>query len=302
MTNTNRYGLSRDIPPAIKRQIRQVCGFGCVCCGLAIASYEHIDPEFHEARSHDPDKIAYLCEGCHSRVTRGFWSKEKIRKARENPWCIKNGKCKDAFDISSNEIILWLGGNQIVNIPTIISIQDEPLLVIDPPEFFKGPYMISGKFYNETGKLLFEIVKNEWFGESNNWDIECVGSRITIRTNPRKIGLQISCMPPKGLIIEELNMNYKNTKIIGNQYGLEVTGPHNSKIRMNGRRAIGNGRYGTLFSIDNHGGLHLGPGPFSLETLVGPIPYLGENKRKIGRNVTCPCGSGKKYKKCCLIN
>ncbi|KPA14036.1 SEC-C motif domain protein [Candidatus Magnetomorum sp. HK-1] len=26
----------------------------------------------------------------------------------------------------------------------------------------------------------------------------------------------------------------------------------------------------------------------------------GENKSKIGRNTPCPCGSGKKYKKCCL--
>jgi uncharacterized protein YecA (UPF0149 family) len=25
------------------------------------------------------------------------------------------------------------------------------------------------------------------------------------------------------------------------------------------------------------------------------------NKGKIGRNERCPCGSGKKYKKCCLI-
>ena len=24
-------------------------------------------------------------------------------------------------------------------------------------------------------------------------------------------------------------------------------------------------------------------------------------KKKIGRNQPCPCGSGKKYKKCCLI-
>jgi uncharacterized protein YecA (UPF0149 family) len=26
------------------------------------------------------------------------------------------------------------------------------------------------------------------------------------------------------------------------------------------------------------------------------------NKKKIGRNDPCPCGSGKKYKKCCLNN
>lgn len=30
-----------------------------------------------------------------------------------------------------------------------------------------------------------------------------------------------------------------------------------------------------------------------------PEPFRNENK-KIGRNAPCPCGSGKKYKKCCL--
>ena len=59
--NRNQYGLTRTIPEDIKRQVRQACGFGCVCCGLAIATYEHIDPEFHFAESHDPDKMAYLC-------------------------------------------------------------------------------------------------------------------------------------------------------------------------------------------------------------------------------------------------
>ena len=28
---------------------------------------------------------------------------------------------------------------------------------------------------------------------------------------------------------------------------------------------------------------------------------LSPRKKKVGRNVRCPCGSGKKYKKCCLI-
>ena len=32
---------------------------------------------------------------------------------------------------------------------------------------------------------------------------------------------------------------------------------------------------------------------------VAPLKSLGEKKPKIGRNDLCPCGSGKKYKKCC---
>lgn len=33
-----------------------------------------------------------------------------------------------------------------------------------------------------------------------------------------------------------------------------------------------------------------------------PIPAKSEHpKEKIGRNDPCPCGSGKKYKRCCLL-
>lgn len=34
-------------------------------------------------------------------------------------------------------------------------------------------------------------------------------------------------------------------------------------------------------------------------TAFSPIPDVHQAKRKIGRNDPCPCGSGKKYKKCC---
>lgn len=38
--------------------------------------------------------------------------------------------------------------------------------------------------------------------------------------------------------------------------------------------------------------------PFEDENYVTPTPYVREGS-KIGRNDPCPCGSGKKYKKCC---
>ena len=33
-----------------------------------------------------------------------------------------------------------------------------------------------------------------------------------------------------------------------------------------------------------------------------PMPVTAHHKGKVGRNDPCPCGSGKKYKKCCLLN
>ena len=34
--STNKHGLSRDIPRAVKTVVRRRCGFGCVICGNAI--------------------------------------------------------------------------------------------------------------------------------------------------------------------------------------------------------------------------------------------------------------------------
>jgi uncharacterized protein YecA (UPF0149 family) len=39
------------------------------------------------------------------------------------------------------------------------------------------------------------------------------------------------------------------------------------------------------------------------ELAIGaPAPPSPARKAKAGRNEPCPCGSGKKYKKCCLFN
>jgi hypothetical protein len=297
----NRYGLSRDIGEENKRIIRRACGFGCVCCGLAIASYEHIDPEFNDAKTHDPDKIAYLCEGCHSRVTRNFWSKEKVKQARKNPWCITHGKCHDAFDVSSSMTVVWLGPNKIINLPTILQVNDEPLLSIEPPEIENGPYRISGRFYDDQGDLLFSIIQNEWFGESANWDIECVGGLITIRKASRQIALQLRAIPSHGILVERADMFYHGIRMTADHYHVKVTALNGSAIEITGRTIVGKGEGAVLFSGQTDGGMKMGPGPFVIEAVpFSPPPHPPIIREKVGRNEMCPCGSGLKYKKCCL--
>ncbi len=39
---------------------------------------------------------------------------------------------------------------------------------------------------------------------------------------------------------------------------------------------------------------------YTREARLGPAPYKS-NAPKVGRNDPCPCGSGKKYKQCCLL-
>ena len=61
MDDTNKHGLSRYIPEAIKREVRQRCGFGCVICGFGFYDYEHFDPDFADAKFHDPNGMTLLC-------------------------------------------------------------------------------------------------------------------------------------------------------------------------------------------------------------------------------------------------
>lgn len=37
-----------------------------------------------------------------------------------------------------------------------------------------------------------------------------------------------------------------------------------------------------------------------LAELKGEVEILSVKREKIGRNYPCPCGSGKKFKKCCI--
>jgi hypothetical protein len=261
---TNKYGLSRHIPEDIKRQVRKAAGFGCVCCGIGIAGYEHINPEFYEAEEHNPNCITYLCGGCHDKVTRGVWSKDRVLQAQKHPYCLERGKPHDAFDISGNSARVWLGPNEIINVHTILQIDGERVLSIEPNEEEGLPFQISGKFFDNEGNLLFEINKNEWIGNSDIWDVECVGRKITIRRENRLIALQIKMIPPYGFMVERANYNYKGTNLVITSKLLQVTSYTKACIRILGRQIIGDGEGAVLIATESNGSLQMGPGPMRI--------------------------------------
>lgn len=217
MAITNKHGLSRTIPDPIKRQVRQECGFGCVCCGMAISQYEHIDPEYNEATEHDPNKIALLCASCHDKVTRGIWSKDKVKADRANPITFARGFSKDAFDIG-DPFILQIGSSIFHNVRTIVRTREgQEWLTIEPPEEPGAPCRLSGKFYDVDGNLLLHIDQNEWICPSTVWDLEVEGPRLCIRQGHRDIVLLLVAEPPHGLKVERLKMNSKG-------FGVEIDG------------------------------------------------------------------------------
>ncbi len=222
----NAYGLSRDIPSDIKRVVRQKCGFGCVVCGLGIVQYEHVAPEFKDAREHDPNAIALLCPQCHAKVTTGMWSKARVKLAMRSPKCLQQGYSREFFDIVDDHPSLQFGGMLLKNCPTPIQVGDHPLFSIKQPEFEGEPFRFSGLFTDSDGHVTLSIEDNEWKATTRSWDVEVKGNSITIREKARKIHLILKVNPPKEIIVDRLDMALAGLRFEANGDFLRVHFPN----------------------------------------------------------------------------
>jgi hypothetical protein len=213
----NKYGLSRDIPEPIQRQVRQRCGFGCVVCGLTLYQYHHFDPTYVNAREHNPAGIVLLCAGCHDKLTRGRLSEETLIKAAYNPKCLEEGYSHHTFDIGEEAPVVIFGHATFIRTPIILEVFGTPLFQVEAPETTNGPFRISALFFDKTGNRVGRIVRNEWQGLVRNWDIETVGKKITVRYAHKEIALVIRTEPPNKLIVEHLEMYFKGCLLIGKE-------------------------------------------------------------------------------------
>lgn len=179
----NRHGLIRNIPEAVKREVRQRSRFGCVVCRSAIYTYEHIDPPFAEARTHDPDHICLLCPTHQALSTKGRLPKTEIQRAydalREDP-APERPKDDDFFRMYGQWPVFQLGSCRFEMFASIINVDGEDVLSYqlvdgDPP------VRVNGFFRDEKGRELFRIRDNEWIGPVDVWDVTQVGRSLEIR-------------------------------------------------------------------------------------------------------------------------
>jgi hypothetical protein len=211
----NKYGLGRNIPEPIKREVRQRSKFGCVHCRCAIYEYEHIEPEFNDAKQHESDNICLLCAHCHGKVTKGILSKKTVRN---DYLAVQSSKIVkppfDDFDLNTNQIKVVLGSSIFHGAKTLIMMDNKVALAIEPPEQGVNFPTLSGFFTDETGKEIFRIEKNEWSGTSTGWDMTVVGGTITIKLKDKKVALKLRVEPPTTIIVEELDMRLGNSHLL----------------------------------------------------------------------------------------
>lgn len=280
MEQKNKHGLKRSIPPDVKLKVRKDCGFGCVICGSWICEYEHFDPEFKDAKQHDPKGIALLCDTHHEAKTKGLLTNAQVCSAKNKPYNIENG-------VRNNELFftslpkLFLCGNEIVDGGEIIVnlrftspfveickkenkkyLKNElsiPIVKIGTPKKDE-PIPIFLSFYDSEEHLdsIFAIENNEWHGNANNFDIESIGTKLIIRKRKGKILLNIIFNTKENRIdINNIDITLPGMKL--NKFLDDKSKKHG--IDLNGMKLINSKIQGKVNLI---GLLKNNPGQFSI--------------------------------------
>lgn len=214
---SNKYGLPRDIPYPIKQEIRQRSKFGCVICRAGIFDYEHIDPEYKDATTHNPDDICCLCTACHAKVTRRHFSKAYVRKKYTEVAGADHAEIPPPFgdlDFHNGKAELTIGG--ILYDPGVtaaVKYHGKEILSISPSD---GTDVagINATFLDNNGEETLRILGNVWQGATRAWDTEVVGPRIKVRKRKGGFALVLRLEPPGRIIIEKLDMRVADAHIL----------------------------------------------------------------------------------------
>jgi hypothetical protein len=245
--DVNRFELKRYIPADVRREIRKSSGFGCVICGGGLYEYEHVDPEFKDAKEHLAHCITLLCPGCHGKVTKGTWSKEKVKRHMASPAALQQGYAKDIYDLCGGHPFIKFGGMTLRNCRIPLRIFGKDILRIDPPEEAGGTFLLSGNLCDEFGRPTLVIEKNEWKAASDSWDVTTEGAALEIRNGPGDIVLRLVASPPDGLTIERLKMCFGPVEIFASADILKIEGP------------LGGGTFSNCIADNSHVGMELFP-------------------------------------------
>lgn len=223
MTDVNRFGLSRYIEAELRREVRKRSGFGCVVCGLAFYDYEHFDPDFKDAERHISAGITLLCMQCNQKRRRGLLSRETVAKANSNPKCRSVGFSSEVFDFGTDPIEVYFAGSRFKHVETLIMLGGCEVLSVAEPESSGEPFRLSGLFSDSTGATTLKIVENVLHVGADNWDVECVGARITIRRGLGEISLALFLEPPSRITVERIDMQYNGKYLKGDVNGMKVS-------------------------------------------------------------------------------
>lgn len=215
---------SRNIPRAIKREIRQRCGFGCVVCGIPLYDYDHIE-QFSEVNEHKAENLTLLCSMHHREKTNGLLSISQVREANLAPYNVVKGVSSpyrlnmegSNFELTMGKCKLMIDNLNPQNDFIIPFLIDNHKLISF--EIIDGRLFFNLVILNNDGELLLKVEENEMIYNSEQWDVEFVGTRMKLREGSRKIVLDMEFKIPNQVLIHYGEFYYKNHQIIVSKEG-----------------------------------------------------------------------------------
>lgn len=215
MTTRNKYGLSRNIPTRVKKEVRRRSKNGCVVCRCLLYEYQHFSPRFSEARKHDPNGICLLCPNCHTEMDRkGALDEDSVRRAYlridSNPDVLPPYY---KLKVTGN-ITLILGDASFHsnnNRMDILRYDGESIFYVafvDDVVFGGFRPSLNGRLFDCRGECIVEIDDNEISFLAQNIDILFAGSTIKISRRREKL-FELKLLGLSSFSVSGLVMRYK---------------------------------------------------------------------------------------------
>lgn len=242
----NKHGLTRTIPPTVRAMIRKEAGYGCVFCGNPFVDYEHIDPEFKDAKTHDPDKMTLLCSGCHDNVTQGRWSKRCVWEAKTQPFAKKEGFIRNTLSPAQDKAVIKMGDMRCSLSNIVLSMFGKPIIWFEPSHQPEAPIFLNAIFHDNNSKPIAYISRNIFRGIVGEHDIVSTAARFEFRLKKGVITLIIESKGDEPVEIKRLHMGYLGQEIVVSSDGGVRLKWHGGETVFNGGSISG---FGTGFSL-----------------------------------------------------
>lgn len=226
----NKHGLKRYIPSDVRQKIRQESGFGCVMCGCVLTDYEHIEPEWNDAKIHDPEKMTLLCVDCHARVTRKLISKKQVWAAKQNPKSLISGFVHDLLYIDTNNLEVHIGNSVSRNTRTILTIYGKPIIWFEQPTLKDEPSRLCAILYDDKNNQICFINRNQIVIKTNVKDIKSESTELLV-TFESGNELLFDREGDQSIKIKKLNSSYLNSSVrLTKEQSLEIKSGNSSMI------------------------------------------------------------------------
>lgn len=211
------------IPPAVKREVRQRCGFGCVICGLPMYEYDHMI-DWADTHRHVAEEITLLCRLHHGEKTDGLLPLAKVIEANKNPYNFRSGVTKNyLLHYSGDSVKVSMGGSSFSFVDMPNSYCFAPIVIDEMPMIMftreQGNLFLSFTVFDEFNRSVVQVLNNEIIFDAGQWDVEWVGLAVTVREAKGKILLKFVFDPPNEIIIERGRLLRNGVEVlIGTDY------------------------------------------------------------------------------------